>query len=85
MTTVKQEAQQVLHTLHVLDKTGDKRYAWNPASVEEVAEVREKFDEIVKGFKFLAFTVPTDGSMGTAIRDFDPDVSIVLTPQMQGG
>jgi hypothetical protein len=85
VTTVKQETQEVRHTLHILDKSGDTRLEWSPANPQEVAEVREKFDEIVKGLKYLAYTTPADGSQGEAIREFNPDVSIVLTPQMQGG
>lgn len=85
MTTVKQETQGVRYTLRVLDKSGDTRYDWNPANPAEVAEVRAKFDEIMAANKPLAYTVPTDGTPGEAIREFNPDVNIVLTPQMQGG
>lgn len=85
MTTATNEVQEVRHTLHILDKTGDTRLTWNPTNAEEVAEVREKFDEIVKGLGFLAYTVPTDGSQGEVIREFDPEHNTVLTPQMQGG
>lgn len=85
MTTVKEETQEVRFTLHILDKTGDTRLAWNPKNADEVAEVRAKFDEVVGDLKFLAYTVPADGSTGEAIRTFKEDVSIVLTPQMQGG
>jgi hypothetical protein len=84
VTTAKQETQ-VRHTLRILDKSGDTRLSWDPTNATEVAEVREKFDEIVKGLKYLAYTVPTDGSQGEAIREFNPEVSTVLTPQMQGG
>lgn len=82
MTTVKEGTQ---YTLRVLDASGDTRYAWSPTDTASVDEVRTKFDEMVKGLKYLAYTVPDDGSTGSAIREFDPDVSIVLTPQMQGG
>lgn len=85
MTTATQETQEVRHTLRILDKSGDTRLSWNPANPAEVAEVREKFDEITKGLGFLAYTVPTDGSQGEVIREFDPEHSTVLTPQMQGG
>ena len=84
MTTVKQETREVHpFTMHVLDKTGDTRYP--SGDTITTAEVKEKFDEIVGGLKYLAYTVPADGSTGEAIRKFNPDVSIVLTPQMQGG
>lgn len=85
MTTAVQETQGVRHTLRILDKTGDTQLTWDPTNVEEVASVREKFNEIVKGLGFLAYTVPTDGSQGEVIREFDPEHSTVLTPQMQGG
>lgn len=85
MTTVKEETQEVQYTLRILDKSGDTRLAWNPKNADEVAEVRAKFDEVVGDLKFLAYTVPADGSTGEAIRTFKEDVSIVLTPQMQGG
>lgn len=84
MTTVK-DNPEVRHELRILDKNGDTRLDWDPANPTEVAAVKEKFDEIVGGLKYLAYTVPTDGSTGTATRQFDPEVSIVLTPQMQGG
>jgi hypothetical protein len=95
VTTVKQEAGVAPYTLRILSKDGDTRYAYSPddtateapegATLMTVAEVEAKFDEMVKELRFLAYTVPTDGSMGTATRKFDPEVSIVLTPQMQGG
>jgi hypothetical protein len=84
VTTVKQETREAHRfTLRVLDKTGDTQYP--STEVFTTAEVKEKFDEIVKGQKYLAYTTPTDGSTGEAIREFNPDVDIVLTPQMQGG
>lgn len=95
MTTVEQETQQVVYELRVLNSNGDSRYAHSPGSTATVApdgtellpvaEVEAKFNEIVKGLKYLAYTVPADGSTGTAIRDFDPKVDIVAVPQMQGG
>lgn len=86
MTTVKQESQKVHpFTMHVLDKTGDTRYPNADLKVLTTDEVREKFNEIVGGSKYLAYTVPTDGSTGEVIKTFKEDVSIVLTPQMQGG
>lgn len=95
MTTVKQEAKVAPYTLRVLDKNGDTRYAYSPddtateapegAKLVTVDEAEAKFNEIVSGLKFLAFTVPADGATGEAIRTFNPEVDIVLTPQMQGG
>lgn len=84
MTTVKEETQQVHpFEMRVLDSNGDTRYPTDEILTTE--QVKEKFDELVRGHKSLAYTVPADGSMGTAIREFDPEVSIVITPQMQGG
>lgn len=87
MTTVKEETVQQVHTLRILDSNGDTRIAWSPADAGTVAEVQEKFDEMVKGLRYLAYTKPTDGSTGEAIRTFDPEVEadIVVVPQMQGG
>ena len=99
MTTVKQEAPEAWYTLRILNKSGDERYAWTlggtallerPAGIEGAVvvtedEARSKFNEIVGGLKFLAYTVPTDGSTGEDTREFNPEVDTVVTPQMQGG
>lgn len=85
MTTIASTKQEVRHTLRILDRTGDTQLDWNPANPVEVEQVRAKFDEITKGLRYLAYTAPTDGTAGEVIREFKPDVSIILTPQMQGG
>lgn len=85
MTTVTEETPKVRHTLRILNSKGDERTEWSSGDTATIEKAEAKFDEIVKGLKFLAFTAPADGSMGTAIRDFDPEADIVVVPQMQGG
>ena len=84
MTTAQQEVQ---HTLHVMDSTGDTRTTWDPANEVEAAAARKLFKRLKKN-GYLAYTVDPGGSTGEVIRgDKLPEnaVAVVMSPQMQGG
>ncbi len=58
--------------LRILGPSGDTRVAWNPNDVDEVADVRRRFDEIVRE-GYLVFELEADTKEGRQIRTFDPD------------
>ena len=90
-----------IHVLRITDRTGDTALAFSPTDELTQAEVDAAFDGVVKatslaeaeaefdkmiGQRFLAYTVPADGSDGDVIRSFDPDAdTIVMTPPLVGG
>lgn len=74
-----------VHTLYVLDRTGDTRTQWNPNNPDEVALARETFESLRKK-GYFAFRVLGNGDKGEQIREFDPAAgSIILAPQLVGG
>jgi hypothetical protein len=68
---------------------GDVKTRWSIDNAEEVAAVRAKFDELVKGAtKYAAYTETVeDGQVARdLIREFDPTAArIVAFRQVQGG
>lgn len=60
--------------MRILGPSGDTRVAWNPADLEEVAEVRRRFDEIVRG-GYLVFELDDKTREGRQISTFNPDVN----------
>lgn len=59
--------------MRILGPSGDTRVAWDPTDLDEVADVRRRFDEIV-GAGFLVFELDEETKEGRQIRTFDPDV-----------
>lgn len=92
MTTIAQERtedapQEVQHTLHVLDHTGDTRTTWDPANEVEVEAVKKLFKRLKKR-GYLAYTVDPSGSKGEVIQGDELPVeaaAVIMSPQMQGG
>jgi hypothetical protein len=71
--------------LNIIDRTGDTRIEWDPASKDEVKMAKKAFDE-AKRKKYLTYKVGADGTRGELIREFDPTAErIVCTPQTVGG
>lgn len=58
--------------LRILGPSGDTRVAWNPADVDDVADVRRRFDEIVAE-GYLVFELSDETMEGRQVRTFDPD------------
>jgi hypothetical protein len=74
-------------SMHTLDRAGDLRVTWDPASESEVAEARRTFADLT-GRGYLAYK--TEGKRGSRqgeqIRSFDPAAErIVLVRPLQGG
>ena len=89
MTTLQEklaaDIAEGVHTLHIMDGTGDTRLTWDPANEFEVSEARKAFDSH-KSKGYLAYKVQGDGSQGEVIRDFDPENrAMIMTPQHVGG
>ena len=60
--------------LRILGPSGDTRVAWNPAAPDEVADVRRRFDDIIRE-GYLVFELDTDTKEGRQVRSFDPDAA----------
>lgn len=60
-------------TLRILGPSGDTRVAWDPTDVDNVAAVRERFDEIIRD-GYLVFELDAETKEGRQVRTFDPDV-----------
>jgi len=69
----------------VMDRTGDTRHEFDVADAKAVKLAEKRFRELTgKGFRAVA--VSEDGSPGTLLRKFDPEVEQTLfIPQLQGG
>jgi hypothetical protein len=69
----------------VMDRSGDTRHEFDGADAEAVALADERFQALTaKGFRAVALT--EDGSPGTLLRTFDPQVERTLfVPHLQGG
>jgi hypothetical protein len=69
----------------VMDRTGDTRHEFDVADSKAVTRAEERFRELTgKGFRAVALS--GDGSPGTLLRKFDPEVEQTLfIPQLQGG
>jgi hypothetical protein len=57
--------------LRILGPSGDTRVAWDPTDVDDVADVRQRFDEIVRE-GYLVFELDEQTKEGTQVRTFDP-------------
>ena len=69
----------------VMDRTGDTRHEFDKGDLEALAGAERRFQELTgKGFRAVA--LGKDGSPGTLMRNFDPNVEQSLfIPQLQGG
>ncbi|MGY3453945.1 hypothetical protein [Bradyrhizobium sp. USDA 4353] len=68
----------------VMDRTGDSRYAFDPASAAQVAEAERRFRQLTgRGFTATARLAPGRVEI---IRSFDPRVEeCVFFPRLVGG
>ncbi len=73
-------------TMKILGGSGHATLTYDPEVEEEVAPVRDKFNELVGG-GYVAFTVtPGARRTGERIRQFDPAAAeIIVTHPIVGG
>jgi hypothetical protein len=57
--------------LRILGPSGDTRVAWDANDLDEVADVRRRFDEIIRG-GYLVFELEPESKEGRQVRTFDP-------------
>jgi hypothetical protein len=84
------ERETTRGTLTIPDPSGAKVITWDPADDEEVRKAVGAFRAALKSgmtaHSLHAGGVAADGTMGTVIRDFEPDATeIVMRPQLVGG
>ena len=71
--------------MNVPDKTGHTKISWNKNTPAEVEMARSAYDNAI-GKGYQAFSVRTDGTQGTRLREFDPNAQeIMMVPRLQGG
>ena len=58
--------------LRILGGSGDTRVDWAPDDLDAVADVRRRFDEIIKE-GYLVFSLDDDSLEGTQVKSFDPE------------
>lgn len=58
--------------MRILGPSGDTRVAWDPVDLDEVADVRRRFDEIVAE-GYLVFELEDETMEGRQVRTFDPE------------
>lgn len=58
--------------LRILGPSGDTRVTWRPTSPDEVADVRRRFEEIIRE-GYLVFELEPESKEGRQVRSFDPD------------
>ena len=72
------------HSLFILDETGHTTLTWKPEVKDSVAEVKSKFDDIIKQ-GWSAYAVTASGTP-TQIKSFDPEADrIVMSAPLVGG
>jgi hypothetical protein len=59
--------------LRILGPSGDARVAWDPSDLDEVADVRRRFDEIIRE-GYLVFELEPESKEGRQVKTFDPSV-----------
>lgn len=59
--------------LRILGPSGDTRVEWDSTDVDDVASVRERFDEIIRE-GYLVFELDPATKEGTQVATFDPHV-----------
>jgi hypothetical protein len=72
-----------LHTIRILDRSGDTPLTYDPADRAAVDEIERRFARLMER-NFVAFDVSTHP--GRIITQFDPAVSeIIVSPRFAGG
>lgn len=83
--TLEEDLANGVHSLRIMDDSGDTRITWDPDVAFEVEHARKAFDEH-KSNRYLAYKVQGDGSKGEVIREFDPqNRAMIMAPQHVGG
>jgi len=74
-----------MHIQIVMDRHGDTRHAFDPASPRSLAEAEARFKDLTrKGFRAIA--PGKAGQSGRLMREFDATVEeTIFIPQLQGG
>jgi hypothetical protein len=60
-----------LGVLRILGPSGDTQVTWNPNDLDDVAQIRRRFDEIIEE-GYLVFELDPQTKEGEQIRTFDP-------------
>jgi hypothetical protein len=60
--------------LRILGPSGDVRVTWDPSDVDEIDDVRRRFDEVIAD-GYLVFALDDRTKDGRQIRAFDPNDS----------
>lgn len=72
--------------LKMLGPAGDQKVAWDPADKSQIEKARNKFNQMVKNMKYLAFRMDESGKKGEQIKEFDENAgAILIVAPMQGG
>jgi hypothetical protein len=72
--------------LTILNRSGDQTATWDTADQLTVAEVRARFDQLVKQEAWVGYAYPAGGGGPVVIREFDETAQeIVVRPQLVGG
>lgn len=83
--TLEEDLANGVHSLRIMDDSGDTRITWDPDSEFEVGEAKKAFDSH-KANRYLAYKVQGDGSKGEVIQEFDPqNRAMIMAPQHVGG
>src|SRR5436309_3183594 len=78
-------SESAMHTQIVMDRSGDTRHEFDPASSKEVVDAERRFRQLT-GEGFRAVALGRDGEPGRLLADFDSTVERTLfIPQLQGG
>ena len=74
-----------MHLQIIMDRSGDTRFAFDPADADTTALAMRRFRELTgKGFRAVA--LGKEGGRGTLLREFDATAEQTLfIPQLQGG
>jgi len=77
------DAAPDVHTLRIVDRTGDTPIHWTPGVAVETKAARKSFDKMKKA-GYLAYKV--DGEDRTQLHEFDETAGqVVMTPPLVGG
>jgi len=73
-------------TMCVMTGAGDTKILWDSSNRVEVDAARDHFNDLVKK-RYLAFKAEgREGTRGSQIRDFDPNLErIIMVPPSVGG
>jgi hypothetical protein len=89
MTTLVQEANRTENSeggvIVILDRSGDTRHTWDRRNADEVTEMRDLFDRMIKK-GYQAWSVTRKGDKDRRITEFDPEAEkVIFAPALVGG